>query len=434
MTNFNGETIAYDEIGNPIQYKRDTLTWTEGRRLSSISHPAPGLPDYRTVHDYKYNAAGQRISKTTTSPSGESVTTEFIYNGDQLVGQKTSDGSEDLEFLYDDTGSYIGFVYRNAEYYYMKNLQGDIIGIVDSAGLILAIYAYTPWGQLLTIDRVTGSSYSDGDSSIGSINPIRYRGYYYDNETRLYYLNSRYYDPEVGRFISSDSVMGVNADMATYNLYAYCGNNPIIRCDVSGTHWDNIIDAALHIGNMLLLAVGIDTAAGGAFFLNMSQDENGIYHASFNCWQQYAGYMYLYDVAFDIGTDMSAGKFDFTYAGQGYTIWVWKGDYINLGAGAELGIYRGSSGIRTVDKSLAMQMGMTLHYRGNLIIDHYPEEYQWWITGFNAEYLNKHASDLTATFEVIFSNHEMYRAFRAAYPNNSMVEYWDSRSLVIFQF
>ena len=341
------------------------------------------MPDYRTIYDYEYNAAGQRISKTITSPDGNSVTTEFIYNGDQLVGQKTSDGSEDLVFLYDDAGSYIGFVYRNAEYYYMKNVQGDIIGIVDSAGLILAIYTYTPWGQLLTIDRVTGSSYSDGDSSIGSINPIRYRGYYYDNETRLYYLNSRYYDPEVGRFISSDSVMGVNADMATYNLYAYCGNNPIIRCDVSGTHWDNIIDASLHIGNMLLLAVGIDTAAVGAFFLNMSQDENGIYHASFNCWQQYAGYMYLYDVAFDIGTDMAAEEFFFTYAGQGYTIWMWKGDYINLGAGAELGIYRGSSGIRTVDKGLAMQMGMTLHYRGRLIIDYYPEEEQWWITGFN---------------------------------------------------
>ena len=316
----------------------------------------------------------------------------------------------------------------------MKNLQGDIIGIVDSAGLILAIYAYTPWGQLLTIDRVTGSSYSDGDSSIGSINPIRYRGYYYDNETRLYYLNSRYYDPEVGRFISSDSVMGANADMATYNLYAYCGNNPIVRCDVSGTRWDNIIDASLHIGNMLLLAVGIDTAAGGAIFLNMSEDENGIYHTSFDCWQQWAGYMDLYDVAFDIGTDMSAGKFDFTYAGQGYTIWVWKGDYINLGAGAELGIYRGSSGIRTVDKGLAMQMGMTLHYRGRLIIDHYPEEEQWWITGFNPQYLNVDASDLTATFEVIFSNHEMYRAFRKKWQYDPRFEFWDSRSLVIFCF
>ena len=402
--------------------------------MASLSRPFPGKPENQTIYTYEYNAAGQRISKTITSPDGNSVTTEFIYNGDQLVGQKTPDGSEDLVFLYDDAGSYIGFVYRNAEYYYMKNVQGDIIGIVDSAGSILAIYVYNPWGRLVTIDRVTGSSYSDNGSSIGSINPIRYRGYYYDKETRLYYLNSRYYDPEVGRFISSDSVIGVNADMATYNLYAYCGNNPIVRCDVSGTHWDNIIEAALHIGNMLLLAVGIDTAAGGAIFLSMSPDENGIYHTSFNCWQQCFGYMSLYDTVFDICTDMEPKRFPFTYAGQGYTIWMWKGDYINFGAGAELGIYRGSSGIRTVDKSLAMQMGMTLRYRGDLIIDHYPEEYQWWITGFNAEYLNKHASDLTATFEVIFLSHEMYRAFRAAYPDDPMIEYWDSRSLVIFQF
>ena len=412
----------------------DTLTWTEGRRLASLARPSPGLPDTITTYTYEYNAAGQRVSKTKTMPHGESITTEFIYEGDLLVGQKTSDGKGDMTFLHDDTGAYIGLIYEGVEYYYMKNVQGDIIGIVDAEGVIQAVYTYEPFGKLFSIETKSGFLRYDGDWSVGGMNPIRYRGYYYDYDTKLYYLNSRYYDPEVGRFISSDSVMGVNADMATYNLYAYCGNNPIIRCDVSGTHWDNIIDASLHIGNMLLLAVGIDTAAVGAFFLNMSQDENGIYHASFNCWQQYAGYMYLYDVAFDIGTDMAAEEFFFTYAGQGYTIWMWKGDYINFGAGAELGIYRGSSGIRTVDKSLAMQMGMTLRYRGDLIIDHYPEEYQWWITGFNPEYLNKHASDLTATFEVIFSNHEMYRAFRAAYPNNSMVEYWDSRSLVIFQF
>ena len=253
LTSFNGKTITYDEIGNPIQYRRDTLTWTEGRRLSSIAHPAPGLPDLKTIHDYEYNAAGQRIFKTTTSPSGESVTTEFIYNGDQLVGQKTSDGSEDLEFLYDDTGSYIGFVYRNAEYYYMKNLQGDIIGIVDSAGLILAIYAYTPWGQLLTIDRVTGSSYSDGDSSIGSINPIRYRGYYYDNETRLYYLNSRYYDPEVGRFLNADRYVSTGQGVTGFNMFAYCLDNPVNNVDFNG----DLVGTAVVIGCAALATLGI---------------------------------------------------------------------------------------------------------------------------------------------------------------------------------
>ncbi len=217
------------------------------------------MPDYRTIHDYEYNAAGQRISKTTTSPIGDSVTTEFIYNGDQLVGQKTSDGSEDLVFLYDDAGSYIGFVYRNAEYYYMKNVQGDIIGIVDSAGSILAIYVYNPWGRLVTIDRVTGSSYSDNGSSIGSINPIRYRGYYYDKETRLYYLNSRYYDPEVGRFLNADGELaGIGGDICGYNLFSYCFNNPVNMDDPIG-QWPKWLTGALNV-----VSGALQMAAGAA--------------------------------------------------------------------------------------------------------------------------------------------------------------------------
>ena len=254
LTNFNGKTITYDEIGNPVQYLGDTLTWTEGRRLASLSRPYPGQPENQTIYTYEYNAAGQRTSKTKTySYSGESITTEFIYEGDLLVGQKTSDGKGDMTFLHDDTGAYIGLIYEGAEYYYMKNVQGDIIGIVDSAGLILAIYAYTPWGQLLTIDRVTGSSYSDGDSSIGSINPIRYRGYYYDNETRLYYLNSRYYDPYVGRFLNADGYVSTGQGVIGFNMFAYCLDNPVNNVDFNG----DLVETAVAIGCVLLGAMAI---------------------------------------------------------------------------------------------------------------------------------------------------------------------------------
>ena len=89
----------------------------------------------------------------------------------------------------------------------------------------------------------------------------------------------------------------------------------------------------------MAVAVGIDTAKIGAFFLNMSKDKNGVYHASFDCWQQYFGYNKFYDFMFDIGTSMQAKYFDFSYGGRSYRLWAWKGDYINLGAGAELGIY-----------------------------------------------------------------------------------------------
>ena len=97
LTSFRGESITYDEIGNPVQYLGDTLTWTEGRRLASLARPSPGLPDTITTYTYEYNAAGQRTSKTKTySTTGESITTEFIYEGDLLVGQKTSDGKGDM--------------------------------------------------------------------------------------------------------------------------------------------------------------------------------------------------------------------------------------------------------------------------------------------------------------------------------------------------
>ena len=114
--------------------------------------------------------------------------------------------------------------------------------------------------------------------------------------------------------------------------------------------------------NTIAVAIGIDTAAIGAFFLDMTESDDGIYHAAFDCWQQNFGYNVLYDVAFDIGTSMKTARFSFTYNGVGYTIWVWKGDYINLGAGAEMGIYLGDQGHRTVDTNLAMKMALIVRY------------------------------------------------------------------------
>lgn len=173
------------------------------------------------------------------------------------------------------------------------------------------------------------------------LNPFRYRGYYLDTETGLYYVNNRYYDPETGRFINADVVMGVNSDMTTYNLFAYCGNNPVNRYDDNGMYWEDYISWAIHSFNTVAIAVGIDTAALGAIVLDMQKDSKGIYHAKFDCWKQYFGYNDFYDFMFDLGTSMKNAKFDFTYNGTNYIIWAWKGDYINLGAGAELGIYYG---------------------------------------------------------------------------------------------
>ena len=267
LTNFNGKTITYDEIGNPIKYLGDTLTWTEGRRLSSLSRPYPGKPEYQTIYTYKYNAAGQRTSKTKTySYSGESITTEFIYEGDLLVGQKTSDGKGDMTFLHDDTGAYIGLIYEGVEYYYMKNVQGDIIGIVDAEGVIQAVYTYEPFGKLFSIETKSGFLRYDGDWSVGGMNPIRYRGYYYDYDTKLYYLNSRYYDPYVGRFLNADGELaGIGGDICGYNLFSYCFNNPVNMSDASGTwpSWSQIF-TGIAIAAVAVAAVAVVVATAGA--------------------------------------------------------------------------------------------------------------------------------------------------------------------------
>ena len=166
--------------------------------------------------------------------------------------------------------------------------------------------------------------------------------------------------------------------------------------------------------------LGIDTAALGAFFLMMFEDENGIYHASTEAWQQVGGYNRVYDAVFEAATSMKAQPFEFTDEdGQDYVLWAWKGDYLNLGAGAELGIYKRQSvfGVDTdhwaVDRSLALPMTMWLNYEGKTIASYYPSESQWWITSFNPDYKDVMAGDLTAMFTVDFSsNRDMYDAFQ----------------------
>lgn len=154
--------------------------------------------------------------------------------------------------------------------------------------------------------------------------------------------------------------------------------------------------------------------------------KNDIYSARFDCWQGslfdgFLGYNAIYDFVFDLGTSMAREIFEFAYKGVDYRVWAWKGDYINLGAGAELGIYKRYlvDGKKTdhwvVDKSLAMSMGMILNYKkggkDNFIIDYWPTEKQWWITGFNPKYKGVNKNDLTVTFGINFKDQGMYDAF-----------------------
>ena len=140
-----------------------------------------------------------------------------------------------MVYVYDASGQPIGishYTYNGtivSENYYLlvSNIQGDIIGIYDSNGTRVVTYVYDAWGRILS---TTGT----GANTIGVYNPFRYRGYYYDTETSLYYLNSRYYDPNVGRFLNADGSVNANGDLLGFNMFAYCGNNPVMWCDFTG--------------------------------------------------------------------------------------------------------------------------------------------------------------------------------------------------------
>ena len=212
LTAFNGNTISYDAIGNPINYYNGyTFTLQNGRQLAGISG------DNLTT-SYKYDADGIRTSKTVNG-----VTTTYTLEGSNIV--KETDGTNTLWYYYDASDSLIGFEYNGTPYFYVKNIQGDIIAITDATGTQVVTYLYDSWGKVLDIDGTL-------KNTIGEINPFRYRGYYYDTETGLYYLNSRYYDPNTKRFINADE--GNTDSICGNNLFAYGDNNIINRADFDG--------------------------------------------------------------------------------------------------------------------------------------------------------------------------------------------------------
>lgn len=164
-------------------------------------------------------------------------THSYVYNGGQLVQEvivteTTVDGTttattKTLNFTYDAAGTPLSLTYNGTTYYYSTNIQGDIVSIVASSGITVVRYFYDAWGNIRTI---TGAM----PNTLGKTNPLRYRGYVYDQETGFYYLQSRYYNPEMGRFINADALASTGQGMLGNNMFAYCNNNPVINFDISG--------------------------------------------------------------------------------------------------------------------------------------------------------------------------------------------------------
>ena len=174
-----------------------------------------------------YDRSGE-ISLLSSEDGTRSTVTEvygYTYNGSQLTQMTV--GSNTLTFAYDAAGTPLAVTYNGTAYYYITNLQGDVTGIANSSGTRVVAYTYDAWGNILT---TTGSM----ASTLGAHNPLRYRGYVYDTETGLYYLQSRYYDPEMGRFINADAFAATGLGLLSYNMFTYCLNNPVMYVDSLG--------------------------------------------------------------------------------------------------------------------------------------------------------------------------------------------------------
>ena len=200
--------------GNPTSCLGHELTWEKGRQLKRFDS-----------NTYTYNANGIRTSKTVAG-----VKHDYLLDGTKILREawnydETSKTYQDILIpLYDNEDSVCGIIYNNVPYYFLKNLQGDIVAITNKSGKVIGRYSYDAWG-VPTIVK------DDSACSIATINPFRYRGYYFDKEIEMYYLQSRYYDPALGRFVNADApdflVLSAFAGHTSgFDVFTYCLNNP----------------------------------------------------------------------------------------------------------------------------------------------------------------------------------------------------------------
>ena len=212
LTAVNGSTIRYDAIGNPLNDGTWTYTWENGRQLARMQSA-------NVDAKFVYNENGLRVQKIVNG-----VVTDYVLHGKNVVHMTS--GADELHFFYDAQNRPAVVVYNGVPYAYVKSLQGDIVAILDENGNTVVSYGYDAWGAPLWC---TGEL----AETLGKVQPFRYRGYVFDEETGLYYLRSRYYNPQWGRFVNAD--MLIQCKKIGCNLFAYCSNRPILFSDANGT-------------------------------------------------------------------------------------------------------------------------------------------------------------------------------------------------------
>ena len=418
LVEYNGQAVTYDLDGNMISANGMSLNYDSVNRLTSAGNNSYTYDventrvknlcnDVETIYTYNTNA---ELSQLLVKTTGGTVT-KYVY-GIGLIGEETSGSFKTYHFDY----------------------RGSTVAITDINGTVTDTFAYDSYGNLT---RRTGATETI----------FLYNGSYgvITDGNGLLYMRARYYSPELRRFVNADILMGDINNSATLNRYAYVNGNPISNIDPFGMAADDSRGGQYTTNDWLDKAQKLVTNAFNwsvdtfkyltaegylDWFLELTlgaTPTDDIYHIRQDWWQSwhFVGYNDLYDWAFDFGvgltgTTMERDKFDFVYNNKQYVVWVWKGDYINLGSGAEAGIYEESiipnHWLTSTDNNLKMSLKLQEIDSGDILFDYHPTESNWWITGFDPSHQNAQANNLQSTITIDFSNNkDMGEAFKKSW-------------------
>ncbi len=328
----NNDEVIYsnDNLLNPIKYKNNTYKY-EGRRLTKFSN---GEKEY----EYLYNDQGLRKIKKEDSK----IINEYYYDEDRLIYEKTTKGN--IKYLYDENNLLYGFIYNKQKYIYIRDVLQNILGIATEEGKVVVKYDYTAYGEIVEV-------YDNTNYELSKINPFRYKGYYYDEENKMYYCKTRYYVPEWCRWLNTDSPLFLDFNnIQSTNLFSYCGNDPINNVDPNG-------DFAIFLFVGLVVSFAIGTTA--------STISQCVQYGNVN-WIQ-AGVDGLFAVASTVLAYTGIGLIGSIVAGAGmglvqYTLdsavfhddFSWSGALIAIGLGALGGLAsgRGAQHFKSIGSNL----------------------------------------------------------------------------------